>query len=392
MKIIFCWIALCASSQAALIAEVQTTVGNISVELQFDKTPKTVANFMLLAQGTGKTVDVLNGAVRKKQFYVGEKFFRVVNEATFRIAQTGSGNGTNSGGGPGYTFQDEFHPSLTHVPYVLSMANSGPNSNSSQIFFVGNSSPSHLNSVHTVFGLITDAASRATIDAIHAAGNNGSTITGITFSRTDPAAIVFDEQAQALPQIKSLPGNMNVVPNTHAKWLLSEPTQAGDILAAYGSENLTTWTKASEYYHAPDESPTSEFTLGNASKPKQFFYLSKVFYPAALGQSSLANRTMIVGVSQNSSTITLTFNAAGKGGTILNSLNPSSPGTFTVFSYENNAYNSSLIINNTIMAPLLIRSGLDTKNSTHILGRNNTQRWNGFSWTSQTSGSLSITL
>ena len=134
-------IAAACPLHAALLAHFQTTQGAVTAELQYTKAPQAVANFITLSQGTRKRLNVATGVVTNAPFYIGEKFFRVINDSTFKIAQTGSGNGTNAGGGPGYTFRDEFDPTLTHVPYVLSMANSGPNSNGSQIFFTGNTWP-----------------------------------------------------------------------------------------------------------------------------------------------------------------------------------------------------------------------------------------------------------
>ena len=184
-------VALISPLQAELLAHFQTSLGNVVVELQHQKAPQAVANFITMAEATRTRIHPITGAVIRSPLYIGEKFFRVVNDANFKIAQTGSGTGTNSGG-PGFTFRDEFDPTLTHVPYVLSMANSGPNTNGSQIFFTGNSSPHHLDNVHTIFGLIPDPASRTVIDAIIAAGSGGSTITGLTFSRTDAAAVAFN--------------------------------------------------------------------------------------------------------------------------------------------------------------------------------------------------------
>src|SRR6478672_12767110 len=105
------------------IATIDTSRGTIKAKLHTDKVPKTVENFEKLA---------------KQGFYNGLKFHRVIDN--FMI-QTGCPQGTGTGG-PGYKFADEFHPSLKHSgPGVLSMANSGPNTNGSQFFITVAATP-----------------------------------------------------------------------------------------------------------------------------------------------------------------------------------------------------------------------------------------------------------
>ena len=119
------------------VATFVTKKGTIRIQLHADKTPKTVANFeKLVNQG----------------FYNGLKFHRVI--ADFMI-QTGCPEGTGRGG-PGYRFNDEFHPSLKHDgPGVMSMANAGPNTNGSQFFITHVATP-HLNGKHSVFGCVIE--------------------------------------------------------------------------------------------------------------------------------------------------------------------------------------------------------------------------------------------
>ena len=117
------------------VATIKTNRGDIRLELHEDKVPKTVANFEKLA---------------KDGFYDGLRFHRVI--ADFMV-QTGCPEGTGNGG-PGYQFDDEFHEDLKHNgPGVLSMANSGPNTNGSQ-FFITHSETSWLDGKHSVFGRV----------------------------------------------------------------------------------------------------------------------------------------------------------------------------------------------------------------------------------------------
>ncbi|HEY8038899.1 MAG TPA: peptidylprolyl isomerase [Polyangiaceae bacterium] len=132
-----------------LYARFVTSLGNIVIRLEEQRAPKTVKNFVGLATGTQEWVHPRTGQAQKGvHYYDGTVFHRVIPK--FMI-QGGDplGQGT---GGPGYRFEDEFHPELRHTgPGVLSMANSGPASNGSQ-FFITDAPTPHLDNRHSVFG------------------------------------------------------------------------------------------------------------------------------------------------------------------------------------------------------------------------------------------------
>lgn len=131
-----------------LYAIFETSMGNITCQLFEKEAPKTVANFVGLAEGTKEWIDPKTGQKVKKRFYDGLIFHRVIPD--FMI-QGGDplGRGT---GGPGYRFEDEFHPDLKFDrPGRLAMANAGPNTNGSQFFITEVPTP-HLNNRHTIFG------------------------------------------------------------------------------------------------------------------------------------------------------------------------------------------------------------------------------------------------
>ena len=389
MRFVVIVIALASPSQAELLAHFQTSLGNVEVALQFQKAPQAVANFITLAEATRTRLHPVTGAVIRSPLYIGEKFFRVVNDPSFKIAQSGSGTGTNSGG-PGFTFRDEFDPTLTHVPYVLSMANSGPNTNGSQIFFTGNTSIPSLNNVHTIFGLITDPASRTVIDAILAAGSDGSTITGLTFSRTDAAAIGFDEHAQKLPICAGAAGHLQVTLGVKTQYVLDSPLPAGSIIQAFRSPDLQSWAKLGEIYQGTGLSGFSSITFDNAALPRAFYQVPWVTYPDALAPASLANRTLVMGLPFNE-TMTYQFNALGTGGTATRSANPTNPTSITSVSYTRSPYMATWVIYTVGYVPFRYQGMLKSENLTFILGTNTSETWNGFAWTPLGSGTLSLT-
>lgn len=125
----------CSAEKKTTYAVLETSMGDITVELYTEKAPKTTQNFMDLG---------------KKGFYEGTIFHRVIDQ--FMI-QGGDPSGTGRGG-PGYQIPDEFDSSLKHdQPGILSMANAGPNTGGSQFFITLVPTP-HLDGRHTVFGKV----------------------------------------------------------------------------------------------------------------------------------------------------------------------------------------------------------------------------------------------
>jgi peptidyl-prolyl cis-trans isomerase A (cyclophilin A) len=143
---------------------ISTTLGDVRVQLFPNHAPKTVANFVELAEGTREWVDPRSGERGKTPLYDGTIFHRVISG--FMI-QGGDPLGTGTGG-PGYRFNDEIHPELGFTkPYLLAMANAGPGTNGSQ-FFITVAPTTWLTGKHTIFGEVADQASRDVVDAITA--------------------------------------------------------------------------------------------------------------------------------------------------------------------------------------------------------------------------------
>src|SRR6266581_910906 len=176
-----------------LYANMETSKGKIVLQLEFEKVPLTVANFVGLAEGTKYYAKAPGEPVKKqdKPFYDGLKFHRVIPNFMIQGGDP-QGNGT---GGPGYRFRDEFDPSLRHTgPGILSMANSGPRSNGSQFFITHKATP-WLDDRHTIFGHVVEGQ-----DVVNAIAR-GDTIKTIKILRMGEKAKKFkgdEEEFQKL--------------------------------------------------------------------------------------------------------------------------------------------------------------------------------------------------
>jgi len=148
-------------------ATLHTSAGPIRLELFANHAPKTVRNFIELAEGTREYTDPRTGSKGSGPYYDGTIFHRVIDG--FMI-QAGDPTGTGRGG-PGYTFNDEIHPELSFDrPYLVAMANAGKKpdgsgTNGSQ-FFISVAATSWLNRMHTIFGEVADDESRKVVDQI----------------------------------------------------------------------------------------------------------------------------------------------------------------------------------------------------------------------------------
>ena len=161
-----------------LYAKFNTTKGEILVNLEFEKTPGTVGNFVALAEGNMENEVKPQGT----PYYDGLKFHRVI--ADFMI-QGGCPQGTGTGN-PGFSFDDEFHPDLKHdKPGILSMANSGPATNGSQFFITHIETP-WLDNKHSVFGNVVEG--QDIVDTIA----QGDILTSVEIVRVGEAAEKFN--------------------------------------------------------------------------------------------------------------------------------------------------------------------------------------------------------
>jgi len=283
--------ALCSTALGALEVDFVTSRGTITAELDYVQAPLASANLVALAEGSRKWVDSRNGAVKSEPFFAGLDFHEVIDDSGGKLIATGSRTGDGSDV-PGYFFPDEFDPALTHEPYVLAMANLGPNTNGSVLYFTGDSALPERDGVNTVFGSVSGAPSRAVIDAIIAAGPGTTTVESVEVRRTGQAALDFDIHAVGLPVVTGVTPDLRVVPGSSTEALAGQPSNS--VLQAHGSADLSVW--APKYYHQlvglDDTPPGPVHMLDGARQPRFFYQFSLVEYSGVAGSSTFADQVL----------------------------------------------------------------------------------------------------
>jgi peptidyl-prolyl cis-trans isomerase A (cyclophilin A) len=308
--------------RAQIYAEVQVgggVTGTFTITLEHVKAPVTVANFIGLATGQHGWLELSTGRIRHEPFYDGIIFHRVI--AGF-MSQVGSraGDGTD---GPGYSFRDEFDPTLRHSgPYVVSMANSGKHTNGSQIFITAAATP-NLDDKHAVFGTVT--AGQAVCDQINSTATTGSG--GVPADRPlNPIVIrsiqihgasltAFDLRPAGLPKVLNAQPRLS---RQGASYLLTFDALPFSALRGYHSDDLFRWTPFRASYSGAATAPGNQQDVTVlATGMTHFFRMARVAYgetaakfvPASVGGRNFTFTSNFPFVSD------VVFNAAGTGGT-----------------------------------------------------------------------------
>ena len=241
LVLVFLWgqTTLRAQYTNGIYAEFNTSMGSFTCRLDYTLAPKTCANFIGLT-GERAWLDLPTGVTRTTPFFNGQIIHRVV--ADF-IIQSGSPNGQGTDG-PGYTFPDEFHPSLRHDAFgTLSMANNGPDSNGSQYFLtVGNAS--FLNDKHSVFGKlyggsnVVYAISRVATNSVSKPLTN-ILVNNVTIRRIGPAAQAFNITTNGLPMVTNLNLKAGLVGGAMS---ITFSNRLNADNRVYASSNLLNWS------------------------------------------------------------------------------------------------------------------------------------------------------
>jgi peptidyl-prolyl cis-trans isomerase A (cyclophilin A) len=323
-----------STAGAQIYADVQVAgavSGSFTITLEHQKAPGAVANFIGLATGQRGWLDLKTGAIRYVPFYNGITFHRVI--AGF-MNQTGSpaGDGTD---GPGYTFKDEFDPTLRHnAAYTVSMDNSGKQTNGSQFFITVGATPS-LDDVHTIFGRVT--AGQTVIDQINATPTTGPPLdrplTPITIQSVNiygPSLAAFNRDPAWLPKLRNA---RPVLTKNGATLTLAYDRLPFSEYIGFNGTNLSTWERFDVGYYAGIAPATDVDVSGTAGDPSHFYRMARVDY------SACRNPFIPQTVASKSFTFTsnfpfisdVVFNAAGSGGTW--SLRTSASGSIAAVNY-----------------------------------------------------------
>ncbi len=290
------------AQEDGLFARIETSEGVIRARLAPDKAPRTVSNFVGLAEGGQKALDFAEAKTIDGGYYDGVTFHRVISDL---LIQTGLRSGSAEGPSPGYVFRDEFNPDLRHdEPFVLSMANTGPHTNGSEFFITVASAP-QLNDTNAVFGEVVQGQDVArAISTVETDEEDRPltpvTIERITIERIGASGRAFQPDLAGLPKVQFIQPRWNASGSTYH---LDLTTQPGSDYHLFTSPDLQTWAHESLAFPDANEEMPSESTIDVtatvAAAPMRFFKVAEVFYPTVIyPPSDLGGRSLDVAITQ----------------------------------------------------------------------------------------------
>jgi peptidyl-prolyl cis-trans isomerase A (cyclophilin A) len=331
-------------------------LGTFRIQLHHETAPRTVANFIGLATGERRWIDPQTGMIQTgRPYYDGLIFHRLIHD--FMI-QGGDPLGTGSSG-PGYLFQDEFDPALSHTEYVVSMANSGPNSNGSQ-FFITLSAPTYLDNKHSVFGVLIDDAnfpnSRALIDSFKDSSRFATdgadrpltpiTIDAILISGPDLPDFDLHAASLMLPEVSPLSFSLHHDSAADSFALAWDRVRKFDYPIYYSSD-LENWTRSGNLLSMENQAAVSIDITAIATGDTGFYTCAQVDYsrtPTAPQTIFADGATLELHV--NGGTLRLMFNASdGDSWVFVHSdgVTPDQSGSVTSISQTDDIYSYPII-------------------------------------------------
>jgi peptidyl-prolyl cis-trans isomerase A (cyclophilin A) len=392
-------LAFAGSAAAQIYADFQTSLGAFSCELYHTATPRTVANFITLAEGSRAWLDEGTGIVSKvkppQPFYNGLTFHRVVNDIlNGALAQAGSRRGDGSDG-PGYIFPDEINGSVSATfkfdqPYVLAMANSGPNSNGSQFFITGTALP-RLEGRYTVFGRVSSGT--AVIDSIVSASADTNekpltpvVIQSVVIRRQGKEAAKFKATKQPLPKVTA--AKFKTVALTDGNHRLLFPQKARSLSRIWTETPANPgWELVFERYLGSGE-PTykgGDVSLGGRTlplpPPASWLRPSVVTYSTdALAPSRMNGWQLALG--NEAGDFVMRFPLTGSPTYTFTEEGVATPqnGTITSVSYAPDGYGATLVIETSGLRPLRFRMAFDSFDGAVLAGRQAGSFWSLFGW------------
>jgi cyclophilin family peptidyl-prolyl cis-trans isomerase len=317
------------AQEEGLYADFTTSMGSFTCKLDYVNAPMTVANFVGLAEGSRPWLDLVTGQVHAQPFYDGLIFHRVI---TNFMSQSGSRNGQGTDN-PGYTFPDEFSSLLRHDgPGVLSMANSGKNSNGAQFFITATNTP-WLDNVHSVFGRVVSGLNiLEAINNVPTCSNRplaDVVILHVAIRRVGESAAAFNITNPALARMAPLSMGTSNTSNGPAL-IFSREQYCG--YQFYSSSNLLSWTGENLGYEIAPPTTTG-LVLGarTAGKNTQFFTVTRIQYPTnAFMPWTLQNRSMQLAFNSGLGSLQLSFTNTTTGTYVYNG----SPGQIVSGSWQ----------------------------------------------------------
>lgn len=346
-----------------LYALFHTSMGGITAQLYYAEAPMTVANFVGLTEGSRTWIEEQSGLPRNEPYFDGMVVNRVVPGF---VVQTGSQNGSNADGGPGYTFPDEFSPALRHsTSGVVSMANSGLNSNGSQFFFTLSDTP-WLDDVHSVFGQVLSGfdvlSANADLPLTNSKPIPDVVIHQVQIVRIGNEAEAFDPTLHGLPVVTSATVQIESVLDSNI--VLGFETNPHSDLQIQSSTNLQTWTEIFSQWHLDNTPPSTQtFTISDQT---EFFTGARVQYENQLFTPFSVTNTQFDGYnSYNNIAMDLQMGPVSSSGMIYLAAGGNTyTGSIYYSTWNPEAYRGTLLIAYTGFTPPALRIDISLTNAT----------------------------